>query len=264
MKKTIQTIRGMKVKGERIACLTAYDALFASFMEDAEMDLVLVGDSVGMVFSGYDTTIPVTVEDMIYHTCAVRRTMTSPLLVSDMPFMSYQASPEQALKNAGRLMKEGHAEAVKMEGGRRIAEQIRLCTESGIPVMGHLGMTPQSVHEFGGFKLQARTREEAEHLRKDALAVQKAGAFALVLEKIPADLATEITADLEIPTIGIGAGPGTDGQILVTYDMLGLYEKFKPKFVRRYLEAGKEIKNALSDYIHDVKENNFPDSGESY
>ena len=254
----------MKKKGEKISALTAYEALFAGFLDESDIDFILVGDSAGMVFAGHETTVPVTMENMIYHTRSVRRSVKNALLVADMPFMSYQVSVEDALKNAGRLLKEGGAEAVKMEGGKRILEQVKACVDAGIPVMGHLGMTPQSVNQFGGFKTQGKKIHEALDLKKDALALQATGVFAIVLEKIPASLAKEISEALDIPTIGIGAGPDTDGQILVTQDMLGMYEKFKPKFVRQYAKLATEIKDAIRAYSEDVKRSNFPDEEESF
>ncbi|MDD3095684.1 MAG: 3-methyl-2-oxobutanoate hydroxymethyltransferase [Candidatus Neomarinimicrobiota bacterium] len=264
MKITVKSIMAMKQKGEKITALTAYEALFAGFIDSAGIDVVLVGDSAGMVFAGHDTTIPVTMDDMVYHAGSVRRSVKNALLVVDMPFMSYQVSVEEALRNAGRLVKEGGAEAVKLEGGRSVVPQLRACVEAGIPVMGHLGMTPQSVHRFGGFLTQGKSPEAARMLLEDALAVQEAGAFSLVLEKIPAALAAEITQKLEIPTIGIGAGVHTDGQILVTQDMLGMYEKFKPKFVRLYARLAEDIRTALNRYAEEVRAGAFPADEESY
>ncbi|MEA2076444.1 MAG: 3-methyl-2-oxobutanoate hydroxymethyltransferase [Candidatus Marinimicrobia bacterium] len=264
MKKTVKTLISMKTKGEKISALTAYEALFAGFLDECDMDFILVGDSAGMIFAGYETTIPVTMDEMVYHTRSVRRNVTNTLLVADLPFMSYQTSVEDALRNAGRLLKEGGAEAVKMEGGKRILNQVVACIDAGIPVMGHLGMTPQSVNQFGGFRTQGKKNEEAESLKNDALALEKAGVFAIVLEKIPAALAKEISEKLSIPTIGIGAGPDTDGQILVTQDMLGMYEKFKPKFVRQYAKLATEIKKAINDYSNDVKRSEFPNKDESF
>ena len=254
----------MKNKGEKITALTAYEALFARFLDECDIDCVLVGDSAGMIFAGQETTLPVTMDDMIYHTRSVRRAITNALLVVDMPFMSFQVSIQDALCNAGRLCKEAGAEAVKMEGGQRIVPQVKACVEAGIPVMGHLGMTPQSVNQFGGFKIQAKKNDDAEKLKQDALALQDAGVFAIVLEKIPSVLAKEVTELLSVPTIGIGAGPHTDGQILVTQDMLGMYEKFKPKFVRRYAELAHDIKSAISHYAKDVKASQFPNEEESF
>lgn len=253
----------MKCRGEKITALTAYDALLARLLDDST-DLILVGDSVGMVVGGHETTLPVTLEQMIYHTQNVRRGSRRSFLTADMPFMSYQVSPGQALENAGRLIKEGGAEAVKMEGGRHLAETVRRCTESGIPVMGHLGLTPQSIHAFGGWQTRAKQNAEAERLREDAHILRDAGIFALVLEKIPASLAKNVTESLDIPTIGIGAGPGTDGQILVTQDLLGMFEEFKPKFVRRYADLGKAIRQAVENYADDVKKSRFPAEDESF
>ncbi|MCF7832747.1 MAG: 3-methyl-2-oxobutanoate hydroxymethyltransferase [Candidatus Marinimicrobia bacterium] len=264
MKKTIKTLKSMKEKGEKITALTAYETLFAGLLDDSDIDLILVGDSAGMVFAGHETTIPVTMDEMIYHTRSVRRAVKNALLVADMPFMSYQTSVQDALQNAGRLLKEGGAEAIKMEGGSRIVEQVKACVEAGIPVMGHLGMTPQSVNQFGGFKTQGKKDDDAEILKKDALELEKAGVFAIVLEKIPAELAKMISEALTIPTIGIGAGPHTDGQILVTQDMLGMYEKFKPKFVRLYASMAAEIKSAVKEYAKDIREGNFPNKDESF
>ncbi len=264
MKKTIKTIQSMKKKGEKISALTAYEALFAGFLDSSGIDIILVGDSASMIFGGQDTTIPITMDDMIYHTKSVRRTVEEALLVVDMPFMSYQVNAEEALRNAGRLMKEGGAEAVKMEGGARILKQVKACVEAGIPVMGHLGLTPQSVNQFGGFMTQGKSAAEAETLKNDALALQEAGVFAIVLEKIPAILAKSISKDLWIPTIGIGAGVNTDGQILVTQDMLGMYEKFKPKFVRQYAQLAAEIKTSVSAFAADVKTGCFPNEEESF
>ena len=264
MKKTIKTILSMKKNGVRITALTAYEALFAAFLDDSDIDIILVGDSAGMVFAGHETTIPVTMDEMIYHSKSVRRSVKNALLVADMPFMSYQTSVQDALQNAGRLLKEGGAEAVKMEGGDRIIEQVKACVNAGIPVMGHLGMTPQSVNQFGGFKTQGKKDNEAFQLKQDALDLEKAGVFAIVLEKIPAALAKDISKDLKIPTIGIGAGPHTDGQILVTQDMLGMYEKFKPKFVRLYAKLAEEIKTAVKNYADDIREGKFPNEDESF
>ena len=254
----------MKEKGEKITALTAYEALFAGYLDHCGVDLILVGDSAGMVFAGHDSTIPVTMEDMLYHTRAVKRSVRNAMLVADLPFMSYQISVEDALRNAGRLLQEGGAEAVKMEGGERILPQVKACVEAGIPVMGHLGMTPQSVNQFGGFATRGKDNAEAETLKRDALALEKAGVFSIVLEKIPAELGKEISEMLRIPTIGIGAGVHTDGQILVTQDMLGMYEKFKPKFVRRYAELASAVKTAVEDYIKDVKEDRFPAEEDSF
>jgi 3-methyl-2-oxobutanoate hydroxymethyltransferase len=262
-KVSVKTLLKMKRKGEKISALTAYDALFASFLDEL-MDIILVGDSLGMVMAGYETTIPVTMDQMILHTQYVRREVHHAMLVADMPFMSYQISPEEALRNAGRLLQEGGAEAVKLEGGKPVAEAVRRCVETGIPVMGHLGLTPQSIHAFGGWQTRAKSRDEAQRLKEDALTLQDAGIFSLVLEKVPAALAEEVTQSLDIPTIGIGAGPKTDGQILVTQDLLGMYEKMKPKFVRKYTELAGIIREALKQYHQDVKSGAFPSEEESF
>jgi 3-methyl-2-oxobutanoate hydroxymethyltransferase len=249
---------------EKIAVLTAYDALMAGLLDEVGIDIILVGDSVGMVFSGYETTLPVTMDEIIYHTRAVRRGAQRALIVGDMPFMSYQASPSEALHNAGRFLQEGGAEAVKIEGGQPMVETIRRLTESGIPVMGHLGLTPQSVHQFGGYQVRGKEPQEAQRLLEDAQAIAEAGCFAVVLEKIPAPLAQEVTRRLAIPTIGIGAGPGCDGQVLVIHDMLGMFEKFKPKFVRQYAHLAEQMRRAFQAYIADVKAAKFPTEEESY
>ncbi|MDD4961873.1 MAG: 3-methyl-2-oxobutanoate hydroxymethyltransferase [Candidatus Marinimicrobia bacterium] len=264
MKITVKTLQKMKEQGKKISALTAYDTLFAAYLDRAGIDVILVGDSAGMVVAGYESTVPVTMEQMIYHAQCAKRGVKNALLVVDMPFMSYQVSPEDALRNAGRLLKEGGAEAVKLEGGKTVAAQIRTCVEAGIPVMGHLGMTPQSVNMFGGFKTQGKTSEEAKKIKEDALAVQEAGAFSLVMEKVPALLAKEISEMLKIPTIGIGAGADTDGQILVTQDMLGMFEEFKPKFVRLYANLAEEISKAAGQYAEDVRKGAFPSDEESY
>jgi 3-methyl-2-oxobutanoate hydroxymethyltransferase len=261
---TVPIIMQMKAQQEKIAALTAYDYLMALFLDDAGVDIILVGDSGAMVFCGYETTIPITMDDMIYHTRAASRGIKRALLVADMPFLSFQISAEEALRNAGRFIKEGGAEAVKMEGGEAVAETVQRVVNAGIPVMGHLGLTPQSINRFGGYKVQARTEAEVERLVSDALALEQAGAFAVVLEKIPAAAAQKVTATLHIPTIGIGAGPHCDGQILVTHDILGLFEKFRPKFVRVYAELGREIREACARYAEDVKLQRFPTENESY
>ncbi|HGY57028.1 MAG TPA: 3-methyl-2-oxobutanoate hydroxymethyltransferase [Caldithrix abyssi] len=261
---TVPAIVEMKRQGRRIAVLTAYDALMASILDASGIDIILVGDSAGMVMGGHENTLAVTMDEMLLYTRSVRRSVNRALLVADMPFLSYQTSIPEAVKNAGRFLQEAGAEAVKLEGGRAIAPTVRRLTELGIPVMGHIGLTPQSVHSFGGYGLQGGEKARADELKKDALALQEAGAFSIVLEKIPAALAKEISASLSIPTIGIGAGPHCDGQVLVSHDMLGLYDKFKPKFVRRYAEMGKEMMEAFIRYVEDVKEGNFPAEDESY
>lgn len=260
----ISTILAMKKEGKRIITLTAYDYTLASLLDESGVDIVLVGDSCGNVCAGYDTTLPVTMDEMLYHLKSVRRGVKRALLVGDMPFMSYQENMEQALHNAGRFMKEGGAEAVKLEGGEPICPVVKRMVEIGIPVMGHLGFTPQSVHEFGGYGVRGAETEEAEKIKKSALALQSAGAFAIVLEKVPAKLAAEITALIQIPTIGIGAGKDCDGQVLVTYDLLGLFDQVKYKFVRRYAHLAEEIRRATKEFCSDVRDGNFPDESESY
>jgi len=262
-KVTTLLFRQMK-SGEKIAVLTAYDCLTAQLLDEAGIDAILVGDSVGMVFSGYETTLSVTMDEMIYHTKAVRRGVKRALLVGDMPFLSYQISPEEAVFNAGRFLQEAGAEAVKIEGGREMVETIGKLTGIGIPVMGHLGLTPQSIHQFGGYRVRGKSQDEAQQLIQDALDIEEAGCFSVVLEKIPSDLAREITRRLKIPTIGIGAGPHCDGQVLVVHDMLGLFEKFQPKFVRRYAWLAEEMRGAFQAYIKDVKGGKFPSPKESY
>lgn len=260
----VSTILKRKSESVKITALTAYDYTFGYLLDEAGVDLILVGDSCGNVCAGYETTLPVTVDEVVYHTRSVRQGVKHALLVSDMPFMSYQETPELALHNAGRFMKEGGAEAVKVEGGEHICETVRRMVEIGIPVMGHLGFTPQSVHEFGGYKVRGQDSKEAEKMKADALALQDAGMFAVVLEKVPAQLAKEISEMLTIPTIGIGAGPHCDGQILVSYDMLGLFDKVQFKFARRYASLADDIRNAVNGYCDDVKSSNFPSQDESY
>jgi 3-methyl-2-oxobutanoate hydroxymethyltransferase len=254
----------MKEKKIKIAALTAYDYLFAKLVDKAGIDLILVGDSLGNVFQGNETTLPVTIEEMIYHTKAVMRGITRSMVICDMPFMSYQTNPDDAFKNAGRIMKETNAGGVKVEGGEYIAETIYKITRNGIPVMGHVGLMPQSIHQYGSYKARGVDDKEADQIIQDAIAVEQAGAFAIVLEKIPAKLAKTISEKISIPTIGIGAGPYCDGQILVLHDMLGLNEDFKPRFVRKYLNLAKEIDNAIKQYVTDIKKSDFPNENESY
>jgi len=263
-KVTIIDIQKMKSDGKKIAVLTAYDYPFARLIDEAGVDIILVGDSVGMTVLGYENTLPVTIEDMIYHTKAVKRGIKRALLVADMPFMSYQVSIDDALKNAGRLIKEGGAEAVKLEGGIAIQEIVSAIVEIGIPVMGHVGLTPQSIHKFGGYKVQGRKSIEAREIIEDAKALEDAGVFSIVLEGIPLELAKEITQKIKIPTIGIGAGQFCDGQVMVIHDLIGLSGEFKPKFVKRYAEGGEIIKNAVKEYIKDVADGNFPTDDHSY
>lgn len=258
MKKSVLTFRNAKQKNERLTMLTAYDYSTAKLIDASGIDSVLVGDSLGMVMLGYEDTLSVTMEDMIHHTRAVARGVKDALVVSDLPFMSYQTSVYDAVVNAGRLIKEGRAQAVKLEGGIEVCPQIKAIVEASIPVMAHLGLTPQSVNAFGGFKVQGKDEEAARSLIEQAKAVEAAGAFAVVLECIPAKLAELITKSISIPTIGIGAGNGCDGQVLVYQDMLGLYSDFTPKFVKRYAEIGPQMENAIEDYISEVKSGAFP------
>lgn len=261
---TIHTLRNMKQRGERITMLTAYDATFSRLLDQSQVDVLLVGDSLGMVIQGHDTTLPVTLEDVIYHTRAVVRGTRRAHVVGDMPFMSYQKSIEAGLEAAGRLVKEGGAHSVKLEGGAQHVELTSRLVSAGIPVMGHIGLTPQSVHQMGGFKIQGRESGGAARLMDDALALQEAGAYALVLEGIPAEIATDITARLEIPTIGIGAGVDCDGQVLVIYDLLGMNEEFLPKFVRRYDNLALRIRTAVDAYVADVRDGEFPAEAETF
>ena len=261
---TILKLREMKESGEKIAMLTAYDYPFANIVDEAGIEIILVGDSLGMVVLGYDSTIPVTLEDTIRHTQAVARGTKNAMVVADMPFLTYQVNPAQALLNAGRLIQEGGAQAVKLEGGREVAQTVHTMVSAGIPVMGHLGLTPQSVHQLGGYKVQGRTDEAAKKLKEDALILQDAGAFSIVLEAVPLELAKEVTESLQVPTIGIGAGPHCDGQVLVLHDLLGVFQKFTPKFVKRYAEIGEMAKKAVQEYRDEVKKGEFPAEEHSY
>lgn len=263
-KVTTRRLQSMKENGDRIAALTAYDFVMAQLLDAAGIDVILVGDSVATVVQGLDTTVTVTLENMLYHALLVRRGVERALVVGDLPFMSYQVNPDEALRNAGRMVKEAGVEAVKLEGGRVIADTVRRIVDVGIPVMGHLGLTPQSIHKFGTYQVRATTDEEADELREDARTLQEAGAFAIVVEKVPAELAGEVARDLEIPVIGIGAGPDVDGQILVSHDMLGIYTRFKPRFVRRYAELASEMQSAFQHFVGDVKGGEFPTHDESY
>lgn len=258
MKITTADFSAMKKRGEKISMLTAYDYSTAKLMDNAGINSILVGDSLGMVMLGYEDTISVTMEDMIHHCAAVSRGAKNALVICDMPFMSYQLSVYDAVKNAGRLLQEGRAQAVKLEGGVNIKEHIKAITNASVPVCGHIGMTPQSVNAFGGFKVQGKTAEGAQALIDDALAVQEAGAFAVVLECVPASLAKYISEMLTIPTIGIGAGNGCDGQVLVYQDMLGMYSDFTPKFVRKFADAGSVMTGAFKGYDQAVKSGEFP------
>ncbi len=261
---SITKLKAMKKHGERIAMLTAYDYPGARLVEEAGVPIILVGDSLAMVVLGYDTTIPVTMEEMLHHVKAVVRGPHRAHIVADMPFMSFQADPQEALRNAGRMLKEGGAQSVKLEGGQHVAETVRILVSSGIPVMGHLGLTPQSVNQFGGYKVQGKTQAGAEKLVDDAVALEQAGAYAMVLETIPAQLAQVITERVSIPTIGIGAGPHCDGQVQVFHDMLGLFEDFVPRHAKRYAEVGEVVKQAVAQYVAEVQESAFPTERESF
>lgn len=261
---TIQHILKKKIEKKKITALTAYDYPFAKIIDKTGIDIILVGDSLGNVVLGYENTLPVTMDEMIHHTKAVSRAVKNALLVADMPFMSYQVSSSECIKNAGRFIKESEAKAVKIEGGKNIQEKIEALVNIGIPVMGHVGLTPQSIHKFGGYKIQGKDQKSAEQILEDAKSVEKAGAFSIVLEGVPYSLGKKITECLAIPTIGIGAGPHCDGQILVIHDMLGLSGDFKPKFVRRYADIGENISKALKKYKQDVEQGGFPTREESY
>ncbi len=265
-KRKVTTLRlsEMKNSGEKIVSLTAYDATIAKILDEAGIDVILVGDSLGNVVQGLDTTIPVTLDQVIYHTKAVKNGITRAMIVADMPFMTYQISSEDAFFNAGRLMKEAGAEAVKVEGGEFLADKVRKMTESGIPVMGHLGLTPQSIHKFGSYRARGTNPEEADKILNDAKCLEQAGVFAIVLEKIPYELAKIVSKTIKIPTIGIGAGPYCDGQVLVYTDMLGITTDFSPRFVRRYAHLHETISDAASHYLEDIKNGEFPNINESY
>lgn len=258
MKNTTATFKKAKEEKQKITMLTAYDYSFAKLMDEAGVNSILVGDSVGMVCLGYEDTLPVTMEDMIHHTKAVTRGAKNALVVADMPFMSYQTSVYDAVMNAGRLIKEGGAQAVKLEGGLEVADKIEAIVKASIPVVAHIGLTPQSVNAFGGFKVQGKSEEAAQRLLDEARAVEKAGAFAVVLECVPAKLAARISEKIAIPTIGIGAGAGCDGQVLVYQDMLGLFSDFTPKFVKKFANVGEIVKGAFEGYIREVQEGTFP------
>jgi 3-methyl-2-oxobutanoate hydroxymethyltransferase len=261
---TIPDIIALKQKGKKITALTAYDYLTAGMLDEAGIDIILVGDSLGMVVAGYSNTLPVTMDHMIYHSSIVSRAVKNALVVGDMPFMSYQASIEQGIENAGRFLQEAGAEAVKIEGGRIVLPLVEKLVQLGIPVMGHLGLLPQSIHKYGSYKLQGKDPEVAQQLKEDALMLQNAGCFSIVLEKIPAKLAKEVSQSLTIPTIGIGAGPQCDGQILVSHDMLGIFDQFKPRFVRRYANLAKQMRDAFQNYVKDVQSGKFPTEDESF
>ena len=263
-RKTILDIGLMKEQQNKISVLTAYDYPFAQIMDNVGIDIILVGDSVGSVFSGYDNTLPVTLDEMLYHTKAVVRGSQQALIVTDMPFMSYQIDKRDARLNAGRLIKEGGAQAVKLEGGEPMATTIRTIVDMDIPVVGHIGLTPQSIHRMGGFRVQGREEEQAKKILADAKAVEDAGAFAMVLEGIPSGLAKTITESVGIPTIGIGAGADCDGQVLVIHDILGLCDKYSPKFVKRYADVSATISTGIEQYIKEVKDGDFPTAAHSF
>ena len=261
---SITKLKAMKKRGERFAMLTAYDYPSARLVEEAGVPIILVGDTLGMVVLGYDTTIPVTMDEMLHHVKAVVRGTRKAHVVADMPFMSFQAGPQEALRNAGRMLKEGGAQSVKLEGGRRVAETVSLLVSSGIPVMGHIGLTPQSVNQFGGYKLQGKTPAAAVKLINDSAALEQAGAYAIVLETIPAQLGEVITQKVSVPTIGIGAGPHCDGQVQVFHDLLGLFDGFVPKHAKRYAHLGEVIKEAVGQYVAEVQDGAFPTEHESF
>jgi 3-methyl-2-oxobutanoate hydroxymethyltransferase len=263
-KVTTATLRARKGSGERIAVLTAYDVVFARLADEAGIDVVLVGDSLGMVVQGKRSTLAVTLDEMVYHSRIVSRGVRRAHLVADLPFMSYQASVEDGMRASGRLLKEGRAEAVKLEGGEEVAELVGRLVRAGIPVMGHVGMTPQSMHQLGGFKVQGRTDAQRAKILADARAVTEAGAYAVVIEAVPHTLASEITAAVAVPTIGIGAGVDCDGQVMVMHDLLGLEPAWKPRFVRRYAEMGKAAGEAFAAYAADVRAGRFPAPQETY
>jgi 3-methyl-2-oxobutanoate hydroxymethyltransferase len=261
---TTHVLQEMKLKSEKIAMLTAYDFSFATILDEAGIDVILVGDSASNVMAGHSTTLPITLDQMIYHASSVMRAVKRALVVVDLPFGTYQGNSKEALNSAIKIMKESGANAVKMEGGKEILESIDRILSAGIPVMGHLGLTPQSINKFGTYVVRATDEAEAEKLKRDAGLLENAGCFAIVLEKIPAMLAKEVTASLKIPTIGIGAGPHVDGQVLVLHDMLGINLKFSPRFLRRYHNLNEEIKGSVHSYINDVKTQDFPNEREQY
>ncbi|MEX0904388.1 MAG: 3-methyl-2-oxobutanoate hydroxymethyltransferase [Balneolaceae bacterium] len=261
---TTQTVVEMKRSGEKISMLTAYDFTMAGIVDSAGVDVILVGDSASNVMAGYETTIPMTMEQMIYHTSCVVRGVDRALVIADLPFMTYQVTAKEALINAGRMMKEAGAHAVKLEGGKAITDTVKRIVDAGIPVMGHLGLTPQSIYKFGTYKVRAKEEAEANQLLEDAKKLEEAGVFSIVLEKIPAGLAKKVTKSVSVPTIGIGAGESCDGQVLVLHDMLGLNKDFSPRFLRRYADLHKSMSDAVTQYIDDVKTGDFPNENERY
>ncbi|MFC1962636.1 3-methyl-2-oxobutanoate hydroxymethyltransferase [Chloroflexota bacterium] len=264
MRITVAELKEMKARGEKLTMLTAYDYGTAKLIDEAGIPLILVGDSLGMVILGYESTIPVTMDEMIHHTKAVARGARNTLVVGDMPFMSYHANTEEALRNAARFIQEGGAQAVKLEGGEIMADKVKRIVECGMPVMGHIGLTPQSIHQLGGFKVQGKTLEAGQHLLKDARALEEAGAFAIVLESVPAQLSSLITTRVAIPTIGIGAGPGCDGQVQVISDLLGIFTDFVPRHAKQYAHLAEVIKQAVAEYMAEVKSCTFPTPKQSY
>lgn len=261
---TVPHFKEKKARGDKVTIVTCYDFAFARILEETDVDVLLVGDSLGMIIQGHENTLPVTIEEMIYHTQCVSRGANRPLVVTDMPFLSYQASIEEAIYNAGLCLKEGNAQAVKLEGGEEIAETIYKMVQIGIPVMGHIGLKPQSIHAMGGYKIQGKTEEEAMKLVREAIALEKAGICSLVLEGIPAEVAQKVTESINVPTIGIGSGPHCDGQVLVINDLLGMNRHFKPRFLRRYAELEEVIRSAVNQYAMDVREHKFPSEEESF
>ncbi|MBQ9313246.1 MAG: 3-methyl-2-oxobutanoate hydroxymethyltransferase [Bacteroidales bacterium] len=263
-KVTVHTLENMALKGEKISMITAYDYSMAKLVDSANIDVILVGDSAANVMAGYETTLPITLDEMIYHAASVVRGVNRAMVVVDMPFGSYQGNSKMALQSAIRIMKETSANAIKLEGGQEVIESISRILSAGIPVMGHLGLTPQSINKFGTYAVRATSEDEAERVIADAKALEDAGCFSLVLEKIPANLAKIVAQELSIPVIGIGAGPHTDGQVLVLHDMLGITQDFSPRYLRRYLSLGDEIRSAVQQYSADVKSGNFPNEKEQY
>ncbi len=261
---TIQDFLKKKKEGNKISMLTAYDYPFAQIVDEAGIDVILVGDSLGMVVQGLENTLPVTMDEMVYHTKMVARAVKNAMVIGDMPFMSYQASIEEAVRNAGRFLKEAGASAVKLEGGTEVAEHIRAMAKSDIPVLAHIGLTPQSIHRMGGYKVQGKTKESAKRLVEEAHIVEDAGAFSLLLEAIPMNLAKQITEELTIPTIGIGAGPHCDGQVLVLYDVIGLFERFLPKFAKQYINLKEEVLKAVKAYKDEIEKGIFPSDEQSF
>lgn len=261
---TVKSLVDMKARGEKISMLTAYDYTMAKIVDEAGIDVILVGDSASNVMAGHETTLPITLDQMIYHASSVVRAIDRALVVVDLPFGTYQSDPKEALRSAIRIMKESGGHAVKMEGGKEIKESIKRILHAGIPVMGHLGLTPQSIYKFGTYTVRAKEEQEAQQLKEDALMLEKAGCFAVVLEKIPAALAKEVAKSVSIPIIGIGAGDGVDGQVLVTHDMVGMTHEFNPRFLRRYMNLYEDMTNAFRQYGEDVKSGDFPSDKEQY